>query len=61
MTELVLAIRDRDASGFLQWLEAGLDDLGLTSVEALLRDHLLPVLSDEEFDRIVAWRLGVSL
>lgn len=58
---LLFAIRLKDAAGFHRWLEAGLDELGLAAVEALLLDHLLPELSDEECDRIVAWRLGVSL
>jgi hypothetical protein len=34
--------------------------LGLTAVEELFREYLLPLLRDEECDRIVAWRLGVS-
>ena len=54
-----LAIRHRDAAGFCRWTEAGLDDLGLTTVEGLFLDHLLPVLNDEECNWIVAWRLGV--
>ena len=58
---LLLAIRLRDADCFRHWLEAGLDDLGLNAVEAMFLDRLLLVLSDEECDRIVAWRLGVSL
>ena len=57
----LLAIRSRDAGSFRRWLEAGLDEVGLTAVERLFLDHLLPVLSDEECDRIVALRLGVSL
>ena len=57
---LLFAIRLRDAEGFRRWLEAGLYELGLTAVETLLLDELLPVLTDEECDRIVAWRLGVS-
>ena len=57
---LLLAIRSRDAASFRRWLEAGLDELWLTAVGGLFLDHLLPVLSDEECDRIVAWRLGVS-
>ena len=58
---LLFAIRLRDAEGFRRWLEAGLDELGLIAVEGLFLDHLLPVLTDEKCDRIVGWRLGVSL
>ena len=58
---LLLATRSLDVGSFRRWLEAGLDELGLTAVEVLFHDHLLPLLSDEECDRIVAWRLGVSI
>ena len=53
---LLFAIRLRDAEGFRRWLDAGLDELGLSVVEALFLDHLHPELTDEECDRIVAWR-----
>ena len=58
---LLFAIRIRNAEGFRRWLEAGLDELVLAVVETLFLDHLLPQLNDDECDRIVAWRLGVSL
>jgi len=59
MTAL-LAIRDRDVAEFRCWLEADLNALGLNAVEALFLDHLLPLLTDEECNRIVTWRLFVS-
>ena len=46
-------------SGLEHWLDAR-RELGLVAVESLLLDELLPVLTDDECDRIVAWRLGVS-
>ena len=58
---LLFPIRLRDAEGFRCWLEAGLDELELTIVKPLFLDHLLQELTDEECDRIVALRLGVSL
>ena len=61
ITELLLAIRDSDATGFRRWLEAGLNELGLIAVEGLFLDQWLPLLTDKECDQIVAWRLGVSL
>ena len=60
LTELLTAIRAKDAQGFREWLDAAFDTLGLTAVEELFREYLLPLLSDEECDRIVGWRLGVS-
>ena len=59
--KLLIAIQNRHTAEFFHWLEAGLNDLGLNAMKALLLDELLPVLNDEECDRIVAWRLGVSL
>ena len=61
LTELLTAIRAKNAQGFREWLGTAFDSLGLTAVEELFREYLLPLLSDEECDRIVAWRLGVSL
>ena len=58
---LLFSIRLRDAAGFYRWLDAGLDELGLAAVETLMLEELLPVLTGEECDRIIGWRLGVSL
>ena len=60
LTELLTVIRAKDAQGFREWLDTAFDSLGLKAVEELFRDYLLPLLSDEECDRIVGWRLGVS-
>ena len=61
LTELLTAIRAKDAQGFREWLGIAFDTLGLTTVEELFREYLLlPLLSDEECDRIVGWRQGVS-
>ena len=54
LTELLTAIRAKDAQGFREWLGTAFDTLGLTAVEELFREYLLPLLSDEECDRIVA-------
>ena len=60
LSELLSAIRAKDAQGFREWMDAALERLGLTGVEELFREYLLPLLSDEECDCIVGWRLGVS-
>ena len=46
MTELLLGIRDGDATGFRRCLDAGLGELGLIAGEGLFLDQLLPVLTD---------------
>ena len=53
LIELLTAIRATDARGFREWLGTAFDTLGLTEVEELFREYLLPLLSDEECDRIV--------
>ena len=60
LTELLTAIRAKDAQGFREWLDTTFDSLGLKAVEELFREYLLPLLSDEECDRIVGWRLGIT-
>ena len=42
-------------------LRMGLDELGLDVVDELTRDFLVPLLSEEEADRMVGWNWGVSL
>ena len=54
-------MRANDPKGFRTLLEMGLDELGLETVDELTRDFLVPLLSEEEADRIVGWNWGVSL
>ena len=53
LTELLLALRANDAKGFRTLLEMGLEELGLETVDELTRDFLVPLLSEEEADRMV--------
>ena len=61
LTELLIALRANDSKGFRTLLEMGLDELGLDMVDALTRDFLVRLLSEEEADRMVGWSSGVSL
>jgi len=58
LTELLTAIRAKDAQGFREWLGTAFDIFGLSAVEELFREYLLPLLSDEECDRIAGGRIG---
>ena len=60
-TELLLALRANDAKGFRTLLEMGLEELGQDVVDELTRDFLVPLLIEEEADRMVGWNWGVSL
>ena len=61
LTELLLALRSNDASAFKHLLSLGLDELRLAVLDELTRDFLVPLLSEEETDRMVGWNWGVSL
>ena len=61
LMELLLALRANDPNGFRTLLEMGLNELGLDVVDELTRDFLVPLLSEEEADRMVGWNWGVSL
>ena len=61
LTELLLALRDNNADNFKLLLGLGLQELGLEVVDELTRDFLVPLLSEEEADRMVTWYWGLSL
>ena len=61
LTELLLALRANDPNGFRTLLEMGLKGLGLDVVDELTRDFLVPLMSEEEADRVVGWNWGASL
>jgi len=59
--ELLAALRANKPDLFRQWLAGGIQDLGEQVVEELLLDWLNSHLTVEEQDRLMSWRLGVSL
>ena len=61
LTELLLALRANNPEGFKHLLNLGLQELGLDVVDELTRDFLVPLLSEAEADRMVAWYWGLSL
>ena len=61
MGELVAALRANDPDLFKRWLYGGIEDLGEPAVTEMLLDWLYSFLTVEEQDRLVGWRLGVSL
>ena len=61
LTELLLTLRANATNGFRTPLGVGLDELELGVVDELTRDFLVPLLSEEEADRMVGWNWGVSL
>ena len=61
LAELLLALRANDPKSFKTLHEMGLDELGLNVVDELTLDFLVPLLTEEEADRMVGWNWGVSL
>ena len=61
MGELLAALRANDSDAFRDLLSEGIEALGVNEVEELLLDWLYSFLTAEEQDRLMAWRLGVSL
>ena len=55
LTELLLALRANDPKSFRTLLEMGLEELGLVVVDELTQEFLVPLLSEEEADRMVGW------
>ena len=61
LKELLLALRANDPKSLKTLHEMGLDELGLNVVDELTLDFLVPLLTEEEADRMVGWNWGVSL
>ena len=53
LSELVSAIRVNDPDAFKQWLADGVQELGETGVAELMVDWMVPLLTQEEADRLV--------
>ena len=61
LTELVSALRANDPETFKRWLAGGVDDLGSAVIEELMQYGLMPLLTQQEADRLVGWHLGVKI
>ena len=60
MVASAAALRANDPDTFNRWLYGGVQDLGKPAVEELLLNWLVPFLTEDEKDRLIAWHLGVS-
>ena len=50
-----------DAHGYKSWLALGIQELGREVAAEVVSDWIVPLLVEEERDRLMAWQLGVSL
>ena len=61
LQELLMALRANDADGYKSWLAVGIEQLGRDVAAEVESEWMVPLLVEEEEDRLVAWSLGVSL
>ena len=61
LQELLMALRANDADGYKSWLILGIEQLGRDVAAEVESDWMVPLLAEEERDRLIAWQLGVSL
>ena len=47
--------------GFKRWLALCIQELGRDVAGEVVSDWMVPLLVEEESDRLMAWQLGVSL
>ena len=61
LQELLLALRANDALSYKCWLAFGIEELGRDVAGEVESEWMVPLLVEEELDRLMAWQLGVSL
>ena len=61
LQELLMALRANDADGYKVWLTLGIEELGRDVAAEVESAWTVPLLVEEERDRLMAWQLGVSL
>ena len=57
LSELIAALRSNDPDTFKQWLAGGAHDLGEEAVAEMMLDWMVPLLTQDEADRLVGWNL----
>ena len=56
-----MALIANDVDGYKAWLALGLEELGRDVAAEVESDLMVPLLAEEDQDRMMAWQLGVSL
>ncbi len=55
-----MAFCSNDADGYKSWLALGIEELGRDVTGEVESEWMVPLLIQEERDRLMAWKLGVS-
>ena len=61
LQELLMALRANDTEAYKGWLALGIEELGRDVAGEVEPDWMMPLLVEEEKDRLMDWQLGVSL
>ena len=56
-----MALRANDANGYKSWLALGVEELGRELAGEFEPEWIVPLLVEEERDRVMAWQLCKSL
>ena len=59
--ELLMALRAKDVNGYKSWLALGIEELGRELAGEVESEWMVPLLVEEERDRLMAWQTGISL
>ena len=59
LQELITALRANDVDGYKAWLALGIEELGRDVAGEVESEWMVPLLVEEERDRLMAWQLGV--
>ena len=57
----MVALRANVADGYKPWLALGIEELGRDVAGEVEFEWMVPLLVEEERDRLMAWQLGVIL
>ena len=61
LQELLKALRANDADAYKSWRALCIEQLGRDMAGEVESEWMVPLLVEEERDRLMAWQLGVSL
>ena len=61
LQELLMALLANDAVSYKSWLALGIEQLGKDVAGEVESDWMVPLLVEDERDRLMAWQMGVSL
>ena len=59
--ELQMALRANNADDYKAWPALDIEDLGRDIAGEIESGSMVPLLAEEERDRLIDWQLGVSL